>query len=766
MGVGFLAPEPMPDSTVPAKLRGNQVPKVSVARLWYQHSAPRLMNTPSFSNRRSHALRDAMLRRGRSAQRLIWLLLCGFSLSAQTRLVLNAGNATTALAGNGKNASTKTGDASSSGLGSPRAVSYDTQGNLFLVDSRNNQVTRLTPDGQLTLVAGTGQEGYAGDGGPATSALLDRPSAIALQPNGALLIADTGNHRIRSIDPAGTIRTLAGTGSAGNSGDGGPATSAQLRSPAGIALDADGAVLIADTGNHRIRRINSSGVITGLAGNGKEGDTGDGGPAAAATFLRPGALLLLPDKRILIADTVAHRLRMLTPNGQIAAFDTATLRRPQGMALDPAGSLLITDADMQQLLQVAHGGYAVLAGNGSQGSATNGSLNSPSSAAVDSDGGIAIADTGNHQVQHVILPAMDFGTIPAGKQSASQALLLQNAAGDSLQITSVVLTSAFTLAPGGTCSAFPITLAAHSTCSLQITFSPAVQGPAKAVGLVQTISGPPAALLLTGTGIAGANLAASSTALTSNGSISYVGAAIQFTATVTGSLLTPPSGNLTLQDGNNSLTTVALTSGNAIVATSALTNGQHMLRAVYSGDAIYASSTSATVAQTVIAAPDFSISTPAASYSGSASGTITIPVSVLPLNGTLNHAANIAISGLPTGATATFLPSTFNLAGDPVSITLIIKVPATLASSPTNRGLWIVATLLLAVLPFKRKRAPALLLMMMSLSLQGCGGFRTTSTPTGSSTTHRYTCTITVTTTGVLTDTLTHSIPLELDLTQ
>jgi len=739
---------------------------VLVPRLWYQQFALRFMNSSPFLTRRSQVLRDATSQRGQPCRWLILLLLCGLPLSAQTRLVLNAGNTTTSLAGSGKNAPTKTGDALRSGLGSPRAVAYDTHGNLFLIDSRNDQVTRLTPDGQLTIVAGTGQEGYAGDGGPATSALLDRPSAIAVEADGTMLIADTGNHRIRSIDPGGIIHTIAGTGSAGNSGDGSPATSAQLRSPAGIALDADGTVLIADTGNHRIRRINSSGVMTAVTGSGKEGDTGDGGPATAATFLHPAALLLLPDKRILIADTGAHRLRVLMPSGQIAAFDTATLRRPQGMALDAAGSLLIADADMQQVLQIANGGYTVLAGNSNQGLATNGSLNSPSATAVDSSGGIAIADTGNHQVQHVALPVMDFGNIPAGKQSVAQALLLQNAGSAPLQITSVALTSAFTLAPGGTCGAFPIPLAAHATCSLQVTFSPSVQGPAKTVGLVQTTSGPPAALLLTGTGTAGTNLATSSTALTSNGAISYAGAPVQLTATVTGSLLTPPTGNLTLQDGSNNLATVALISGNTTIATTALTSGQHTLRAIYSGDASYASSTSAAITQTVIAAPDFSVSTPAASYSGNASGTITIPVSVLPLNGTLNHTASIAISGLPTGATATFLPSTFNLAGDPVAITLIIKVPTTLASSPKNQGQWITAVLLLAVIPFKRKRAPVLLLVMALLSLQGCGGFRTTSVSTGSSTTHRYTCSLTVTTTGILNDTLTHSIPLELDLTQ
>ena len=695
---------------------------------------------------------------------LLWL--CVASITAQTRLILNSGTTTATIAGSGKDARTMTGDALSSGLGSPRAAAYDAQGNLFLVDSRNNQISRITPEGQLAIVAGTGREGYAGDGGPAIAALLDRPTAILVQPDGTLLLSDTGNHRIRSISPAGIITTIAGTGIPGNSGDNGTALTATLRSPSALLRDADNTLLIADTGNHRIRRITASGIITAVAGSGKEGNEGDDGPAASATFLRPAALLLLPDKRILIADAAAHRIRALTPAGQVTAFDTAKLRRPQSMALDSAGSLLIADADLQQLLQVANGGYAVIAGNSSQGAAANGSLNSPSSAAVDGNGSIAIADTGNHQIQHLALPTMNFGTVPAGQLSVSQALLLQNGDTAPLQITSVALSSAFVLAPGGTCGTFPIMLAAHAACSLQVAFSPNAQGASKAVGLVQISSGPPATLLLTGNGSAGTNLAASTTALSGDGAISYLGAPVQLTATVVGSLLTPPTGALTIQDGTNNIATVTLASGRATLATAALTLGQHTLRALYSGDASYASSASATIQHAVIAAPDFSINTPATSYSGSASGTVTIPISVLPLNGTLNHSATIAINGLPAGATATFLPSAFTLAGDPVAITLLIKIPTTLASAPTSKSPWIAAALVLVMLPFRRKYRAALLMTLL-LSIQGCGGFRTSTTSTSSgSTTHRYTCTLTATTTGVLNDTLTHSIPLELDLTQ
>lgn len=721
---------------------------------------------PLIPQNRSVLLRMPARSRRRERAVALFLLLWGVSGAAQTRLVLNSGTSTATIAGNGNDARTTAGNALTSGLGAPRSVVYDTQGNLFLVDSRNNQISRLKPDGQLTIVAGTGQEGFAGDNGPATAALLNRPSSIVLLPDSTILVADTGNHRIRSISPSGIITTIAGTGIAGNAGDNGPAVASTLRNPAALILDADNTLLIADAGNHRIRRINAAGVITAVAGNGKEGNEGDGGAVTQATFLRPAALLLLPDKRILIADAAAHRIRALTPDGTITAFDAATLRRPEGMTLDSIGNLLVADADLQQLLQVANGGYTILAGNNKQGAATGGTLNSPSSAAVDSSGGVAIADMRNHQVQHVALPVVAFGAIPAGAQSASQNLLLQNAGNEPLHITSIALNADFSIVSGGTCGSGPITLAAHATCSLQIAFAPKAQGPAKLIGLVQLLSGPPTAVLLTGTGTPGANLAASSTALTSNGAISYSGSPVQFTAAVTGPLLAPPTGTVTIQDGATSLATLTLTSGKATTALSSLTVGQHTLRAVYAGDANYTSSTSALIMQIVVSAPDFSLSTPATSYSGSASGTVTIPISVLPLNGSLNHPATIAISGLPTGSSATFLPATFTLAGDPVAVTLLIKLPATLASSPASHAPWIAAALLLIVLPFRRKRAPALLLMMGLVSTQGCGGFRATSTSTSSSTTHRYTCILTVTTTGVLGDTLTHTTPLELDLTQ
>lgn len=694
------------------------------------------------------------------------LLFMASSAPSQTRLILNSGNTVTTLSGSGKDGITTAGNALTTQLGTPRRALYDVSGNLLVVDSRNNVVTRVTPSGQLTVIVGTGREGYDGDGGVATKALLNRPMSIALQPDGTLFIADTGNHCIRSVAPNGIITTVAGNGKPGDSGDGSASQNATLRNPSGLAMDSDNTLLIADTGNHRIRRIAANGTIVAVAGTGKEGDSGDGGPAADATFRRPTALLVLKDRSILIADTDARRIRVITSDGNIAPYNSTSFRSPEGMTLDASGSVVVADAQLQQVLQTATAGSNALAGNGKQGALATGALNTPSSVATDASGGIAISDRGNHQVQHLALPTLDFGSIPVGQTSATQALQLQNAGSTALQITSIALSPAFAITSNGNCGALPLTLAANAQCSLQLAFTPQATGTAQTIGLIQSVSAPPSMLRLTGIGVSGTNLATSRISLVSDGSISYSGAPIKFTTTVAGSLLTPPTGNVIFQDGTNNIATVPLTTGIATLSTAALTTSTHTVRAIYSGDSAYATSTSSSITQTVVAAPDFSLTTSAASYSGSANNSVTVPITVLPVNGTLNHPTTLTISDLPSGATATFTPSTFTLGGDPVAISLLIKIPATLASRQSHTGILLTALLLFSIFPLKRKRLPIFLLIFCTFTLQGCGGFRTTASTSTANHTHRYNCTITATTTGVVGDTLTHSVPVELDLTQ
>jgi uncharacterized protein (TIGR03437 family) len=197
-------------------------------------------------------------------------------------------------------------------LRTPRGVCADRAGNVYAVDTGNHRVLRVPVNGLTTTAAGNGSPGDSGDGGRAELAQLNAPETCTLDAAGDLLIVDTGNHRIRRVTPAGIISTLAGTGVEGLSGDDGPASAARLRSPRGVAVDAEGGVLIADTGNHRVRRVGSDGAIRTLAGAGAAGFSGDGGPAREALLNGPFAVVAGAAGEIYVADTGNHRVRKLT----------------------------------------------------------------------------------------------------------------------------------------------------------------------------------------------------------------------------------------------------------------------------------------------------------------------------------------------------------------------------------------------------------------------------------------------------------------------
>ena len=169
-------------------------------------------------------------------------------------------------------------------LASPIAVTVGAKGDLYIADHRNSRLRKVdATTGVITTVAGTGEQGFRGDGAPATQAAISLPRDVALDADGSLYIADGANNRIRKVDPDGTITTVAGTGSTEFSGDGGPAHLANLSMPYSIALDREGTLYIVDTGNRRIRRIDkATGIITTIAGNGSYGFSGDGGPAIDA----------------------------------------------------------------------------------------------------------------------------------------------------------------------------------------------------------------------------------------------------------------------------------------------------------------------------------------------------------------------------------------------------------------------------------------------------------------------------------------------------
>lgn len=272
------------------------------------------------------------------------------------------------VVGNGTVRASGDGDlAGNASLYQPLGMAGDNAGGVYLVDRLNHLVRQIAADGTIARVAGTGVAGISGDGGPALEAQLNKPAAVAADAGGRVYVADEGNHRIRRIDPDGTIRTVAGTGQAGYSGDGGLAGSAHLNLPSGVALDAHGRLLIADSGNGRIRRLESDGTISTVAGNGGRAAADDGGPG-------PQSALLLP----------------------------------VDVGCDDRGGMFIADADAHRVYRLDQGGLLrVVAGTGEAGAGAHGSLarsaelSGPLGVLPDGWGGVFVADSGNRRIVHV-----------------------------------------------------------------------------------------------------------------------------------------------------------------------------------------------------------------------------------------------------------------------------------------------------------------------------------------------------------------------------
>ncbi|MGI4980506.1 MAG: Ig-like domain repeat protein [Janthinobacterium lividum] len=710
----------------------------------------------------------------------LMMLAVSGSAAAQATVVLQPGSSLSTLAGTGVDGRSKAGDARLTALGSPQAIAYDAAGNLYIADTRNHQVSRIDTAGQLTIFAGTGRQGFSGDGGSATAAEWNAPGGIAVDAAGNIFVADTGNNRIRRIATAdGIVSTIAGSGPSGFSGDNGPAVAAQLRSPGSLAVDAGGTLYISDVGNHRIRKLLPDGTITTVAGNGAQGQDGDGGPAMAASLDTPSGLVVLADGRLLIADRSAHRVRVLQQDGTIAGYAAGamSMRRPAGLATDSNGGVYIADAANQIVVQDSPDGASAFAGSGVQGETTGSAplttaMDTPVAVATRANGDTAIGDSHNHQIQRVSLPSLDFGSIPAGSQSKAQMLTLQNGGTSPLTLLSVDEPGGFArLDAASTCGATPLTLSATQQCNVAITFAPIAQGVGDAVARVRVLGGAPQSVLLRGSGTGSGSLSSTITSLRSGGNIAYAGASIALTATVAGSLLRQPLGNINFLDGTSTLGSVAVNAGGSTMATASLSPGTHTLRAAYSGDAVYSSSTSTAVAVTVVPAPDFTMTASAASYSGKSAGTVTIPMTLLPINGTLNRPVQFVVTGLPTGATATFAPATLTLGGDTAAVTLTVQLPSTLSRTdvPSPAFKLLACTFLFAGLLHRRRAVTGILgLALCGICTVGCGsGFRAGNTAANlPGTTHNYTAVVTATTTGVLGTPLAHSTSIGLVLTQ
>ncbi|MFI5148971.1 MAG: T9SS type A sorting domain-containing protein [Bacteroidia bacterium] len=327
-----------------------------------------------------------------------------------------AGNGIPGFSGDGSSAT-------SAQLDSLSGVAIDAAGNIYIADNSNNRIRKVSPAGLITTIAGTGTGGYGGDGGPATSALLNFPNGIALDGAGNIYIADGSNNRVRKISPSGIINTIAGNGTAGFGGDGGPATTAQLNGPAAIAIDKTGNVYIADCTNQRIRKVDSSGTILTVAGNGTAGYGGDAGLATSAKLANPTGVAVDGSGNLYIADNYNHRIRFVNSAGIIStvagsgvagfagdgAFAIhAKLRYPTGVALDKSGNIFIADLLNNRIRKVdttglitTVAGKGITGYSGDGGLATLAELNYPYSLTIDGTGSLFIADGGNNRVRMV-----------------------------------------------------------------------------------------------------------------------------------------------------------------------------------------------------------------------------------------------------------------------------------------------------------------------------------------------------------------------------
>ena len=343
-------------------------------------------------------------------------LNCLFKIGANGVLSRVVGNARAGYSGDG-------GPAAGAQLNAPAGLAVDTSGNVYIADVQNSRVREVSAAGTISTVAGNGLSGYSGDGGPAGSARLSLPAAVAVDSAGNLYIADWGNAVVRKVSAAGTIITIAGNGSPGYSGDGGPAVNAQLNEPRGVAVDNSGNLYIADTGNRVIRKVSAGGTITTIAGNGTFGYSGDGGPASDAEITSAIGIAVDAGGNLYIADIYNQRIRKVSAAGIITTIAgdglfgysgdggpaaSARLGSPAGVALDASGNLYIADSYNYRIRKVSAAGIiTTVAGDGFNnysgdgGAAAAAQLSEPEGVAVDGAGNVYIADTANQRVRKV-----------------------------------------------------------------------------------------------------------------------------------------------------------------------------------------------------------------------------------------------------------------------------------------------------------------------------------------------------------------------------
>lgn len=666
------------------------------------------------------------------------------------------------------------GPATAAELALPTALAVDAAGNVYVADSGNHRVRRIAAaNGEITTVAGNGVEAFAGDGGLATAASIDSPNGLALDSAGNLYIADTHNGRVRVVNAAtGVVTTVAGLGATqAFGGDGGAATGAAVALPRGLTLDAAGNLYVADSANHRIRRISPAGVVTTVAGQGTQTFAGDDAPAVAASLDTPRAVAISPGGQLTFADTANQRVRQLdtlpAPGPDIHTIAGVSAAPPEKLSLSGPALVAYGSGTLTATLSAT----SSAAGTVTFEDAISGVPVTIGSASLSAGSAVLSASTlgaGAHSI--VAVYAGD--ATHAAAQSWALALMVTPLSVVATPIPATILYGQAVPVLSGTLSGV---LPQDATkISVIFTTSAAALSPVRLYPITAILSGSSAGNY--SVAVAAANLtiaqAPTQTVLSPSNSNPIPGIAVTFTLQVASTTSGVPTGSVTLMDGVTPLAVVPLSAaGSAIFATSGLASGSHTLSAVYWGDTNFLSSTSAAANLTVGAAPDFTLATAgASSQSVPAGSAATFNFSVIVQGAVLASPITLAVQGTPPGATASLNPSSLPPGTSTGNFTLTIQTPFARLEQRTPSSTFF-AVLLLPVIGFARRRlrrsavvtlGAAVCCLLLAIVVTGCGDRVNTAPESVNAKT--YTLTVTGTATSPAGNALQHSAVVTLSV--
>ncbi len=531
-------------------------------------------------------------------------------------------------------------------------------------------------------------QGFAGDGQGAAVAELDSPSGVAVAADGRVFIADSHNHRVRVVTTDEVIHTFAGTGTAGSAGDGGPATAAQLFDPQGLVTAPDGGILIADSGNQRIRSVSGSGIIATVAGSGAEGAAADGMNAGLAAFRSPRCLAVSPFGAPVIGDTLNKAVRVLAAQ---------SLYLPAAFVPTRVSSVQPIWAGAQTYGQAG----------GSVG--VSGAVGVPQGSVDVVDGGSRIASaTLTAGVAGMSAPALGAGvhnlTIAYSGDGLNPAASV-NSVVDVSPATVVATADSISVPFGAPLPALTGQLTgvlAQDAGQVSVAFSVAGPGPTivGTYGISASLQGPKSAnYVLTLSPTSGALRVVQAASKVALGSIAqgYAGLPLRLSATVLSTTTGQPTGTVQFLDGASVVGTAPVVNGSASAVYLSAPAGSLSLTARYLGDANFAASTSPVETASVSAIPDFLLSTPASSSATvAAGGAATFAVQVQAQPGPFTGVVAFSATGLPAGAVASFSPTQVVPGAGAANVTMTVQTPVPQALLRTNvvytgrtlRGCW------------------------------------------------------------------------------